>query len=86
MLNLLYKPAFYCWALFSVMYLLAYKKEKRKWIICLFPFIYLATLLLGPVVNFRYVYPIAVVVPILIGWLFSDCEWKMRKEKYIVEK
>lgn len=85
-LNLLYKPAFYCWALFSVMYLLAYKKEKRKWIICLFPLIYLATLLLGPVVNFRYVYPIAVVVPILIGWLFSDCEWKMRKEKYIVEK
>ena len=85
-LNLLFKPAFYCWALIIVMVSLAYKKQKRKWILCMYPLLYLLTLLLGPVVLFRYVYPIAVVVPVLIAWLFSDCDWKIKNEKNDIEK
>lgn len=85
-LNLLFKPAVYCWSLIVIMTAFAYKKEKRKWILCLYPLFYLCTLLLGPVVNFRYVYPIVAVVPVLIAWLFSDCEWKIRDDKKIVKK
>lgn len=85
-LNLLFKPAFYCWSLIMVMATLAYKKQKRKWIMCLFPLFYLCTLLLGPVVNFRYVYPIIAVIPVLFAWLFSNCEWKIRNGKKVVEK
>lgn len=85
-INLLFKPAFYCWLMFIVMFLLAYKKQKSKWTLCLFPLFYLFTLLLGPVVNFRYVYPIVVVVPVLIAWLFSNCEWKVGNGKRFIEE
>lgn len=85
-INLLFKPAFYCWSMFIVMFLLAYKKQKSKWTLCLFPLFYLFTLLLGPVVNFRYVYPIVVVVPVLVAWLFSNCEWKVGNGKRFIEE
>ena len=65
---------------------LAYKKQKKKWILCLYPLFYLATLLLGPVVNFRYIYPIVAVVPVLFAWLFSNCEWKIKNDKKITNQ
>ena len=85
-LNLLFKPAFYCWSLIVIMATLAYKKQKKKWILCLYPLFYLATLLLGPVVNFRYIYPIVAVVPVLFAWLFSNCEWKIKNDKKITNQ
>ena len=52
-----------------------YLKEKNKLVVYLFPFIYFLTLLLGPVVNFRYIYPIAVTIPYYFGWLFAKENW-----------
>ena len=85
-LSMLFKPAFYCWALAVVIVSLCYIKQKRKLILCLFPLMYLLTLLLGPVVNFRYVYPIMVVIPVLVAWMFSNCEWKIKDDKKSAEK
>jgi len=65
-LSLLFKPAFYCWLLVLVIVSFWYKKEPKKQLLTLLPLLYLLTLFLGPVVNFRYIYPIAVVVPVLL--------------------
>lgn len=85
-LSMLFKPAFYCWALFVVMVSLSYMKQKRKLVLCLFPLMYLCTLLLGPVVNFRYVYPIIAMIPVLVAWMFSNWDWKIKDDKKIAEK
>lgn len=69
-LSILFKPAFYCWLLLLAMVSMWYKKENDKQIVTLLPFLYLMTMFLGPVVNFRYVYPIIVVSPILFSELF----------------
>ena len=69
-----------------VMVSLMYMKQNRKLILCLFPLTYLLTLLLGPVVNFRYVYPIMVVAPVLVAWMFSNCDWKIKDGKKVAEK
>jgi len=66
-LSILFKPAFYCWILLLSMVSLWYKKEPKKQLLMLLPFLYLMTLFLGPVVNFRYIYPIVVVVPVLLA-------------------
>lgn len=75
-LSSLFKPAWYCWALVLVMISLVYLRCGRKLYVCLFPFLYLMTLFLGPVVNMRYVYPIIVAVPFLFAWLFEGHEVK----------
>lgn len=74
-LSLLFKPAFYTWCLILCMMSAFYLKEKNKLVVYLFPFIYFLTLLLGPVVNFRYIYPIAVTIPYYFGWLFAKENW-----------
>lgn len=85
-LSMLFKPAFYCWVLVIVMISLCYMRQKGKLILCLFPLMYLFTLLLGPVVNFRYIYPIMVVIPVLVMWMFSNCDWKIKDDKKVNEK
>lgn len=74
-LYLLFKPAFYMWLLVLCMVSLLYVKDRNKLVLCAFPFIYFLTLLLGPVVNFRYAYPIIVTIPLLISWLFTHKNW-----------
>ncbi len=74
-LALLFKPAFYCWMLLLAMTSIWYLKERDKQILCLLPFIYLLTLLLGPVVNIRYAYPIIVLIPFLTTWICTDVRW-----------
>lgn len=85
-ISMLFKPAFYCWTLLLVMVSLLYMKQNRKLMLCLLPLMYLLTLLLGPVVNFRYVYPIMVVAPVLVAWMFSNCDWKIKDGKKVAEK
>ncbi len=75
-LRLLFKPAFYTWILLLCFMSVSYLKEKNKWVLYLFPFMYLMTLLLGPVVNFRYVYPVISTIPLYIGWIFSQKDWQ----------
>lgn len=74
-LNLLFKPAFYCWALVLTMISIWYMKEYNKLILTLLPLVYLLTLFLGPVVNLRYAYPIIVLIPFLTTWSFSNTQW-----------
>lgn len=74
-LRLLFKPAFYTWILLLCIMSVSYLKEKNKVILYLFPFMYLMTLLLGPVVNFRYVYPVISTIPFYIAWVFSKKDW-----------
>lgn len=73
-LSNLFKPAFYCWALVFVMISFVYRRQRGKLVLCMLPFWYLMTLLLGPVVNIRYVYPIIAAIPFLLAWLFGSEE------------
>lgn len=74
-LSIFFKPAFYTWAMVLCIMSICYLKEKNKLVLVLFPFIYFLTLLLGPVVNFRYIYPIVAVIPFFMAWLFSRKDW-----------
>ncbi|MBQ7765327.1 MAG: hypothetical protein IJ397_00615 [Lachnospiraceae bacterium] len=75
-ISLLFKPSFYVWTMVLCIMSVFYLKEKNKMILILFPFIYFLTLLLGPVVNFRYIYPIVAVIPLFLAWVFSPKDWK----------
>lgn len=69
-LNILFKPAFYCWMTFWILCFAIYFRKKKAIVVSAWPLIYLLTLYLGPVVNFRYIFPFAVSVPILCLSLF----------------
>ena len=74
--SILFKPAFYCWILLLVMVSFVYRKEPKKQLMSLFPFVYLLTLFWGPVVNIRYAYPIMVIVPVLFAEVLCSDEAK----------
>ncbi len=69
-LSNLFKPALYCWALALSALSFCFLRSRRGLLIALCPLCYLGTLLLGPVVNVRYVFPVIVVVPVLGALLF----------------
>lgn len=70
-ISVLFKPALYCWLLLLCFLLFIYTKQKQKCLITVYPLIYVATLLLGPVVQIRYLLPVVVVIPVLLGlWCF----------------
>ena len=71
-LSLLFKPAFYCWLLVLAFVSYWYLKKPKKQLLTLFPLLYLLTMLLGPVVNMRYVYPVTIVVPVLLAYIFCQ--------------
>lgn len=75
LLSLLFKPAFYTWVMILCMMSVCYLKQTNKTVLFLYPFIYFLTLLLGPVVNFRYIYPIIAVTPLFIAWVFAHKNW-----------
>ena len=77
-LSLLFKPAFYCWGLLLAIASYWYLKEPKKQMMSLLTLLYLLTLFLGPVVNIRYVYPIIIVVPVLMAYVF--CKEEERKK------
>lgn len=70
----LFKPALYCWALFVCAIGFLYQRRKKAFIMTVFPFMYLGTLLLGPVVIVRYIMPIMVFVPVLLTLLVCGNE------------
>lgn len=63
----LFKPALYCWGLILILVLCFYNYNKKKILVTLYPLAYFATLLLGPVVQVRYVLPLIVTVPVLLA-------------------
>lgn len=64
-ISVLFKPAVYTWSLLLIAAALLYRKQKKQAYICLFPLVYFGTMLLGPTVQFRYVVPVMITVPLL---------------------
>lgn len=64
-----FKPCLYCWGLLLAVLASVYAKQKKKILVTLLPLIYLATMFLGPVVQVRYVLPMIVVLPLMLGVL-----------------
>lgn len=67
--SLLFKSAFYFWGLFLEFGAYLYLKKKRQALFAAFPVLYMMTMLLGPVVQIRYLFPIMVTLPVLTGLL-----------------
>ena len=70
-LSLLFKPAFYCWILVLLAFLCLYTRQTQKLIIMALPLTYLLTLLLGPVVQVRYIFPFIATMPVLLAVVLS---------------
>lgn len=70
-LNLLFKPAFYTLlTLFAAVFFL-YKKEWHKLAYTAFPIMYIGTMFLGPVVQYRYVYPWILTSFLMVALVFT---------------
>jgi hypothetical protein len=67
----LFEPALYCWTLVICALGFMYQKRKNLLVLTMLPLLYLGTLMLGPVVIVRYVFPIIVLSPVLITLLFT---------------
>ena len=75
---------FWCIVIFGVWCII--KKKYQYFIVAAYPVIYWLTMLLGPVVLYRYVYLLALVIPIMFGVMITkvsdkqkpDCERALR--------
>jgi hypothetical protein len=70
--SVLFKPAFYVWMLCLLFLAFIYTRQRDKLFLLLLPLCYFATMLLGPVVQVRYVYPLMIVCPLFLGLFY----WK----------
>lgn len=73
-ISVLFKSAFYTWALFLISCAMLYRRQKKPMLLILFLWIYLGTMFLGPVVCIRYVFPIMVALPIAVAMQFLQTE------------
>lgn len=64
-LSVLFKSSTYTLAFLLVVIALLYRKQRKQAFICLFPLTYFGTMLLGPAVQFRYVVPLMISIPLL---------------------
>ncbi len=71
-LNLLFRPAFYFILLMFTTFAAIYKKKRIGFIMITYPLLYMGTLFFGPLVYFRYIYPIILTVPVLIAVVLFD--------------
>lgn len=77
----LFKTATYCWLLVLVMLAFWYGKQKKQALLCLFPLLYFGTVLMGPVVQLRYVFPIMIAVPVLMALILLPSDAILLPEK-----
>ena len=68
----LMKPAVYFWLFVLSIFICIYKKKKEGIALFAYPVFYMLTMLLGPCVNFRYMYPFIVAVPMMLAFVLSD--------------
>ena len=71
LIKLVYSLSFPFVIMLFTAFILIYKKEYKKILIVLLPFMYLMTFLLGPVSNLRYIYPIMLLYPIFMFLIFN---------------
>jgi hypothetical protein len=70
--TLLMRPAFYFWLFVLAVFAAVYKRSRKSIAVFAYPFFYMLTMLLGPCVNFRYMYPYVIAVPVLIAFLVGE--------------
>lgn len=70
--SFLMRPAFYMWLFILAVFAAVYKRSKYSFAVFAYPFFYFLTMLLGPTVNFRYVYPYIIALPVLIAFVLSE--------------
>lgn len=68
-ISILFKSAFYFWSLCLLFLFFLYLRQKKQVIFCLLPLLYMGTMLLGPVVQMRYLFPVMVTLPVLASLL-----------------
>lgn len=68
-ISILFRVSFYFWGLILTFVSSIYMRKKKSAILCLYPLMYMATLLLGPVVQIRYIFPIMLTLPVLAASL-----------------
>lgn len=70
--SVLFKPAFYFWLFVYLCMAVLFKKSRKGISVFAYPLFYFMTMFLGPCVNFRYIYPYIVVLPILAAFILSE--------------
>ena len=71
-LSVIFHGSLYSWSLFFLMVLCLYRRKYWCFQMSLLPFLYFGTMLLGPVVQVRYLFPIMVILPVLAAFFSSD--------------
>lgn len=71
-ISIIFHGAFYSWGLFLLMVFCLYKKRIQSFQMSLLPFLYFGTMLLGPVVQVRYLFPVMVILPVLTAMFSSQ--------------
>lgn len=71
-LSVIFHGSLYSWSLFFLMVLCLYRRKYWCFQMSLLPFLYFGTMLLGPVVQVRYLFPIIVMLPVLAAFFSSD--------------
>lgn len=70
--SVVFKCAFYVWGVCLLFAAYLYLKRKKQAVFCLFPLLYMGTMLLGPVVQMRYIFPLMATLPVLAGLLAAE--------------
>lgn len=70
----LFDPGFYIWAAATVAVIALIYRKKAAGLACIPGLLYFCTLLLGPVALVRYLYPLLLSVPVIVGLLFEGTE------------
>ena len=83
--SILFKPAAYMLSFLMILTGLLYRKQRKQAFICLFPLSYFGTMLLGPTVQFRYVLPFVITVPLLAALFCAGGEEEEDREKQLTE-
>ena len=60
------------WLFILAIFAALYKRSKYSMAVFAYPLLYFCTMLLGPTVNFRYVYPFIVSLPIMTAFVLSE--------------
>ena len=75
-ISVLMKPAFWFWLFVYAFMGAVYKKSRKSMVVLTYPLFYLMTMFLGPCVNFRYMYPFIVILPVLVSLVMSENKCK----------
>lgn len=72
--SVLFAPAFYTWILLFALFYMMQERKKKMLLPVLLQFLLILTMLLGPCVLVRYIYPYLICVPVVLAVAFRQCE------------